>query len=202
VTPAIDGEPRHENVGQTPNELLSRRPAPGTGQTHPHYDQWQGTHFSRPQSPPTVVSDPKVNDEELEKQMIKKRFGGLVAAAATSVLVMATSASLSSGASAAPDSANGSRSPAVLVGGRCTGSWVDIKDTVEAQARPQAGSGYVFTLYAGETVPCRKIVVGVDYKACGVNDANGWILVQDDLRRHDGTPGWSGYIPSVCTSDR
>ncbi|ALG06336.1 hypothetical protein AOZ06_04825 [Kibdelosporangium phytohabitans] len=73
---------------------------------------------------------------------------------------------------------------------------------MEAQSRPQADSGYVFTLYAGETVPCRKIVVGVDYKACGVNDANGWILVQDDLRRHDGTPGWSGYIPSVCTSDR
>lgn len=118
------------------------------------------------------------------------------------VAAVATSISLSSAASAAPESQTGSKSSAPLAGGRCTGSWVDINAKVVAQARPQANTGDIFTLYAGETVPCRLITVGVDYKACGFNDANGWILVQDNLWRHDGTPGWSGYIPSVCTSDR
>jgi hypothetical protein len=89
----------------------------------------------------------------------------------------------------------------VKAGGQCTGSWVDVSATVIAQARPAANSGDIFPIYAGETFPCRKLVVGGAYQACGYTGANGWILVQDGIKRHDGYAGWLGYIPSVCTAD-
>ncbi|MCG8916038.1 hypothetical protein L6E12_09575 [Actinokineospora sp. PR83] len=90
----------------------------------------------------------------------------------------------------------------VLAGGQCTGSWVDVNDGVIARARPDAASPAIFPIYAGETFPCRKLVVGTAYGACGYTGANGWILVQDGIKRHNGYAGWSGYIPSVCTTDR
>ncbi|KZB88367.1 hypothetical protein [Amycolatopsis regifaucium] len=90
----------------------------------------------------------------------------------------------------------------VMAGGQCTGSWVDVHETVVARARPDAASPKIFDVFAGETFPCRKLVVGAGYKACGYTGMNGWILVQDGVMRHNGYAGWSGYIPSICTSDR
>ncbi|MBB5959769.1 hypothetical protein FHS29_006390 [Saccharothrix tamanrassetensis] len=126
--------------------------------------------------------------------MRKTKLFSLLAAAS----VMAAVSTV--GASAAAEPQGGA--PGVMAGGQCTGSWVDVHDKVVAKARPDAASPAVFTVYAGETFPCRKLVVGAGYGACGYTGANGWILVQDGILRHNGSAGWSGYIPSVCTSDR
>ncbi|WP_370949936.1 hypothetical protein AB5J62_20675 [Amycolatopsis sp. cg5] len=126
--------------------------------------------------------------------MRKSKLLPLAAVSATVVSALA----VASGTGVAAESGT----QTVLAGGTCSGSWVDVHATVIARSRPDAASAKVFDVYAGETFPCRKIVVGENYGACGYPQANGWILVQDGIKRHDGYAGWSGYIPSVCTSDR
>lgn len=129
--------------------------------------------------------------------MRKMKASGVAAAVIAAVTL---TASMAAGASAA-QSGEGT-ALTVQAGGQCTGSWVTVHDHVVAQARPQAGSGAIFDIYKDETFPCRKIVVGASYGACGYTGANGWILVQDGILRHNNYAGWSGYIPSVCTTDR
>ncbi len=120
--------------------------------------------------------------------------------AALTAAVLAASAVASGTGAAAEAQPEGQKPTAAF--GQCTGSWVDVHDTVVAKARPDAASPAIFTIYGGETFPCRKLVVGAGYNACGYTGMNGWILVQDGIKRHNGYAGWSGYIPSVCTSDR
>ncbi len=110
---------------------------------------------------------------------------------------------LAVGATGASASPRPQAADTVLAGGQCTGSWVDTHDAVAARAEPNATSSIRFWVYNNETHPCRKLVVGGGYAACGYTGANGWILVQDMYRAVDHIePGWSGYVPSVCTSDR
>jgi hypothetical protein len=128
---------------------------------------------------------------------MQKRKLALLTVAVAGAAAVVTSVSGAT-ATAAPAS--------VLAGGQCTGSWVNVYDTVAAKARPDASSNTIFTITVSpgyyKVYPCRKIVVGTGYGACGYTGVNGWILVQDQDWVHDGTPGWSGYIPSVCTADR
>ncbi|HEY0637835.1 MAG TPA: hypothetical protein VGD67_09325 [Pseudonocardiaceae bacterium] len=119
-----------------------------------------------------------------------KRFGLLAAG----MLLVAASASATAGTGAAQ--------PAVpLVGGTCSGSWVTVTGQQTVRSQPSASSTAMFTVVAGEKRTCRSIVVGAAYQACGVTNANGWILIQDFNNEYGRGAGWSGYIPSVCTYD-
>ncbi len=72
----------------------------------------------------------------------------------------------------------------------------NVGEWITARAKPDAASAAVFQIQEGSVSPCRKLVVGAGYNACGKYDANGWILIQNL-----GRLGWSGYIPSVCAFD-
>ncbi|MEV1115932.1 hypothetical protein AB0I91_12740 [Actinosynnema sp. NPDC049800] len=120
--------------------------------------------------------------------MRKLKALGLVVA---SLATMATTSSL----------ANGAPQPDLLVGGTCAGSWVTVTGFATVRAEPNTTSRALFSVVTGEPRTCRKIVTGQVYDACGVYDANGWILIQDFNNEYGEGPGWSGYIPSVCTRD-
>ncbi len=90
--------------------------------------------------------------------------------------------------------------------GQCTGSWVSVHAGLGIGVRtaPDATNpnNIMFYLAGTHIRPCRKLVIGGRYGACGQTGANGWILIQDiNNTSHPGQPGWSGYIPSTCTSD-
>jgi hypothetical protein len=69
------------------------------------------------------------------------------------------------------------------------------------RAKPDASSIAMFTVLNGEVRACRKLVLGTGYQACGVTNANGWILIQDVFQEYGHGLGWSGFIPSTCTVD-
>ncbi|SEF37490.1 hypothetical protein SAMN05421837_11450 [Amycolatopsis pretoriensis] len=85
--------------------------------------------------------------------------------------------------------------------GTCSGSWIYV-DTlggeIGARSRPDAdaGSTIVFIVKGTGLLPCRKGVTSGLANACGVTGSHAWVLVQNVAK-----PGWSGYIPAVCTSD-
>lgn len=123
--------------------------------------------------------------------MRKMRAVGLLAAA---TMLMAMFAATTTGASAGTP-------PTVQVGGTCSGSWVTVTAQVAVRSEPSATSTFMFWVVAGEHRTCRKLVAGATYQACGVTNANGWILIQDFKNEYGHGDGWSGYIPSVCTYD-
>lgn len=88
-----------------------------------------------------------------------------------------------------------------LAYGTCSGSWVTVTDFQAVRAKPTAASTRLFDVIPGERRPCRKVVTGTQYNACGVYNATAWIQIQDFDREYGQGPGWSGFIPSVCTYD-
>lgn len=117
---------------------------------------------------------------------------GLLAAS----IALAVTSSIATGASAAPQ-----EPVAPLVGGTCSGSWVTVTGLQSVRSQPNTTSTHMFYVVAGEHRTCKQIVVGQTYQACGVTNANGWILIQDFKNEYGHGDGWSGYIPSVCTTD-
>jgi hypothetical protein len=107
----------------------------------------------------------------------------------------------------APDTAT--KAAALAAPGQCTGSWIFISsnDLITFRTHPDATvNNGMFRIQgsAGFLMPCRKLVAAGRYNACGVTNANGWILVQDylNLAAKTNPPlGWSAYVPSVCVAD-
>jgi hypothetical protein len=105
-----------------------------------------------------------------------------------------------------PDEAT--KSAAAAAPGECTGSWVYLIPSGGTSFRtaPDATNpaNVAFSIASDNAwlFPCRKLVVGGRYQACGVTNANGWILVQDWTNLAQKKEfGWSFYVPSVCMRD-
>jgi hypothetical protein len=126
--------------------------------------------------------------------MIKRKVGifGLFAA---SIALAATAASTTTA------TAGGAELASTLAFGTCSGSWVTVTATQAVRAEPNTTSKIMFYVISDERRTCRKQVVGSNYAACGVPNANGWIQIQDYKQEYGQGLGWSGYIPSVCTYD-
>ncbi|HVK20420.1 MAG TPA: hypothetical protein VM677_03585 [Actinokineospora sp.] len=114
--------------------------------------------------------------------------------------VIAFTATAAGAATAVPTAPEG-LSASALAYGQCSGSWVRMSGFASVRVAPDATSKVMFTVDKAVGMPCRKLVVGARYNACGVTGANGWIMVQDGANQYTGLPGWSGYVPSVCTTD-
>ena len=128
--------------------------------------------------------------------MHKSRLLAMLVAGAATVLV--SSASVATGAAAEESK---EESASVQAYGQCTGSWVRTTAVVVVRAEPRASSANMATTISGELRACRKLVLGDRYDACGVYNANGWVMVQIMDLDPNYPRGWSGFIPSTCTVD-
>ncbi len=113
---------------------------------------------------------------------------------------------MAAGIALAATSATATTEPAnqdagALAYGTCSGSWVTVTAVQAVRAKPTAASTRLFDVIPGERRTCRKVVTGTQYNACGVYNATAWIQIHDFNNEYGQGPGWSGYIPSVCTYD-